>query len=55
MAAGWICGRPDDFYREYEIQTDPYRFLICAEKIRTGYDGPLVPTLRSTTSSCSIS
>jgi type I restriction enzyme R subunit len=28
-----------------EIQTDPYRFLICAEKFQTGYDEPLLHTM----------
>ena len=27
------------------IQTDPYRFLICAEKFQTGYDEPLLHTM----------
>ncbi len=28
-----------------KIQTDPYRFLICAEKFQTGYDEPLLHTM----------
>jgi type I restriction enzyme R subunit len=28
-----------------KIQTDPYRFLICADKFQTGYDEPLLHTL----------
>jgi type I restriction enzyme R subunit len=28
-----------------EIQTDPYRFLICADKFQTGYDEPLLHTM----------
>lgn len=28
-----------------EIQNDPYRFLICAEKFQTGYDEPLMHTM----------
>ena len=28
-----------------EIQQDPYRFLICAEKFQTGYDEPLLHTM----------
>ena len=28
-----------------EIQNDPYRFLICAEKFQTGYDEPLLHTM----------
>jgi type I restriction enzyme, R subunit len=28
-----------------EIQDDPYRFLICAEKFQTGYDEPLLHTM----------
>jgi type I restriction enzyme, R subunit len=27
------------------IQADPYRFLICAEKFQTGYDEPLLHTM----------
>ena len=29
----------------HKIQTDPYRFLICAEKFQTGYDEPLLHTM----------
>ncbi len=28
-----------------KIQTDPYRFLICADKLQTGYDEPLLHTM----------
>ena len=28
-----------------EIQEDPYRFLICADKFQTGYDEPLLHTM----------
>ena len=28
-----------------EIQKDPYRFLVCAEKFQTGYDEPLLHTM----------
>ena len=28
-----------------KIQTDPYRFLICADKFQTGYDEPLMHTM----------
>jgi type I restriction enzyme R subunit len=28
-----------------EIQEDPYRFLICAEKFQTGYDEPMLHTM----------
>lgn len=28
-----------------KIQSDPYRFLICAEKFQTGYDEPLLHTM----------
>ena len=28
-----------------KIQTDPYRFLICADKYQTGYDEPLLHTM----------
>jgi len=28
-----------------EIQDDPYRFLICADKFQTGYDEPLLHTM----------
>ena len=28
-----------------EIQADPYRFLICADKFQTGYDEPLLHTM----------
>jgi type I restriction enzyme R subunit len=28
-----------------EIQGDPYRFLICADKFQTGYDEPLLHTM----------
>ncbi len=28
-----------------KIRTDPYRFLICAEKFQTGYDEPLLHTM----------
>ena len=27
------------------IQTDPYRFLVCADKFQTGYDEPLMHTM----------
>jgi len=36
FASGDIAGK---------IQTDPYRFLICAEKFQTGYDEPLLHTM----------
>jgi len=28
-----------------QIETDPYRFLICADKFQTGYDQPLLHTM----------
>ena len=28
-----------------EIQEDPYRFLVCADKFQTGYDEPLLHTM----------
>jgi type I restriction enzyme, R subunit len=28
-----------------KMQTDPYRFLICADKFQTGYDEPLLHTM----------
>jgi type I restriction enzyme, R subunit len=28
-----------------QIQNDPYRFLICADKFQTGYDEPLLHTM----------
>jgi type I restriction enzyme R subunit len=28
-----------------KIQSDPYRFLICADKFQTGYDEPLLHTM----------
>ena len=28
-----------------QIQSDPYRFLVCAEKFQTGYDEPLLHTM----------
>ena len=28
-----------------KIQTDPYRFLICADKFQTGYDEPILHTM----------
>jgi type I restriction enzyme R subunit len=28
-----------------QIQEDPYRFLVCAEKFQTGYDEPLLHTM----------
>src|SRR6185437_3964427 len=28
-----------------EIQHDPYRFLVCADKFQTGYDEPLLHTM----------
>jgi type I restriction enzyme R subunit len=28
-----------------KVRTDPYRFLICAEKFQTGYDEPLLHTM----------
>ena len=28
-----------------EIQEDPYRFLVCADKYQTGYDEPLLHTM----------
>jgi hypothetical protein len=31
--------------RRPKIQTDPYRFLICADKFQTGYDEPLLHTM----------
>ena len=31
-----------------KIQTDPYRFLICADKFQTGYDEPLLHTMYRT-------
>jgi type I restriction enzyme, R subunit len=36
FSSGGIAGR---------IQTDPYRFLICADKFQTGYDEPLLHTM----------
>lgn len=36
FASGDIAGK---------IQTDPYRFLICADKFQTGYDEPLLHTM----------
>lgn len=40
------------FYNEFpsgeiaaKIQTDPYRFLVCADKFQTGYDEPLLHTM----------
>ena len=37
---GFPSGRIPD-----EIQQDPYRFLICADKFQTGYDEPLLHTM----------
>ena len=37
---GFPSGRISD-----EIQQDPYRFLICADKFQTGYDEPLLHTM----------
>ena len=37
---GFPSGRIAD-----EIQQDPYRFLICADKFQTGYDEPLLHTM----------
>jgi type I restriction enzyme, R subunit len=37
---GFPSGRIAD-----EIQSDPYRFLICADKFQTGYDEPLLHTM----------
>ncbi len=37
---GFPSGRIAD-----DIQQDPYRFLICAEKFQTGYDEPLLHTM----------
>ena len=28
-----------------QIQEDPYRFLVCADKFQTGYDEPLLHTM----------
>ncbi len=28
-----------------QIETDPYRFLVCADKFQTGYDQPLLHTM----------
>ena len=28
-----------------KLQTDPYRFLVCADKFQTGYDEPLLHTM----------
>ncbi len=28
-----------------QIETDPYRFLICADKFQTGYDQPLLHSM----------
>ena len=36
FSSGDIAGR---------IQSDPYRFLICADKFQTGYDEPLLHTM----------
>jgi type I restriction enzyme R subunit len=36
FSSGEIAGR---------IQTDPFRFLICADKFQTGYDEPLLHTM----------
>jgi len=30
-----------------KIQEDPYRFLICADKFQTGYDEPLLHTIKA--------
>ena len=37
---GFPSGRIAD-----EIQQDPYRFLVCADKFQTGYDEPLLHTM----------
>ena len=37
---GFPSGRIAD-----EVQRDPYRFLICADKFQTGYDEPLLHTM----------
>ena len=37
---GFPSGRIAD-----EIQRDPYRFLVCADKFQTGYDEPLLHTM----------
>ena len=37
---GFPSGRIDD-----EIQQEPYRFLVCADKFQTGYDEPLLHTM----------
>jgi type I restriction enzyme R subunit len=39
-----INGFPSSRIAE-EIQNDPYRFLICADKFQTGYDEPLLHTM----------
>jgi type I restriction enzyme R subunit len=39
-----LNGFPSSRIRD-EIQNDPYRFLICADKFQTGYDEPLLHTM----------
>ncbi len=40
-----LNGFPSKRHRRPKIQTDPYRFLICADKFQTGYDEPLLHTM----------
>ena len=39
-----LNGFPSSHIKD-NIQEDPYRFLICAEKFQTGYDEPLLHTM----------
>ena len=39
-----LNGFPSNRIRD-EIQNEPYRFLVCADKFQTGYDEPLLHTM----------
>jgi type I restriction enzyme R subunit len=44
MSESSLNGFPSGDIAE-QIQSDPYRFLICADKFQTGYDEPLLHTM----------
>ena len=44
VSEGSLNGFPSGKIAE-KIQTDPYRFLVCADKFQTGYDEPLLHTM----------
>jgi type I restriction enzyme R subunit len=44
MTEAALNGFPSNKMEEM-VETDPYRFLICADKFQTGYDQPLLHTM----------